>query len=198
MRQRTLGMLFVSLAVLAACGTEGDGDTTTVATAEPEVTTTADSGQDEPVATTSSPADDGATTSVAAGTDGVHAADSDLGSILVDPDGLTLYVFTQDGEGESACYDQCAQTWPPVSADTAISSDLDMAMFGSIERTDGTSQLTVNGMPLYLFASDGAPGDVNGQGVNDIWFVVDADGNMLDAGASGPAGDEDVAFDYDY
>ncbi len=198
MTQRTLGMLFVSLAVLAACGTEGGGDTTTVATAEPEVTSTADSGRDEPVVTTSAPADDGATTSVAAGTDGVHAAASDLGSILVDPDGLTLYVFTQDGDGESACYDQCAETWPPVAAGTAISSDLDMAMFDSIERTDGTSQLTVNGMPLYLFASDGAPGDVNGQGVNDVWFVVDADGNMLDASASGPAGDEDVAFDYDY
>ena len=71
-------------------------------------------------------------------------------------------------------------------------------MFDSIERTDGTSQLTVNGMPLYLLASDTAPGDVNGQGVNDVWFVVDAEGNMLDASAAAPAGDEDVAFDYDY
>lgn len=195
LRTRTLGILLVGLAVLAACGTDDGGASTTVA--EPEVTTTADSGQDQPATTTSAPAEDGAaTTAVAA--DGIRAADSELGSILVDPNGLTLYVFTQDSGGESACYDQCAQTWPPVAADTPISSELDQAMFDSIECTDGTSQLTVNGMPLYLFASDTAPGDVNGQGVNDVWFVVDAEGNMLDASAAAPAGDEDVAFDYDY
>ncbi len=130
--------------------------------------------------------------------DGVHAADTDLGSILVNPDGLTLYVFTADSDGESACNDQCALTWPPVVADTPISTDLDGAMFGSIDRTDGIQQLTVNGMPLYLFASDSAPGDVNGQGVNDVWFVVDADGNMLDASAAAADEEEDVAFDYDY
>ena len=194
---RTLGTLVAGVAVVAACGTEGGGDTTTVATSDTDVTTTADTGQEEP-ATTTAPAEEEGPTTAAETMDGVHAADTDLGSILVDPDGLTLYVFTADSGGESACYDQCAETWPPVAADTAVSPDLDMAMFGSIERTDGTEQLTINGMPLYLFGSDAAPGDVNGQGVNDVWFVVDADGNMLEASAAVPAGDEDVAFDYDY
>ena len=197
MRLRTLGTLVVGIAVVAACGGEGGGDTTTLATTEEEVTTTADAGQEEP-ATTTTAAPDEASTTAAEMMDGIHAADSDLGSILVDPDGLTLYVFTADSDGESACYDDCASTWPPVAADTAISTDLDAAMFGSIERTDGTQQLTVNGMPLYLFASDTAPGDVNGQGVNDVWFVVDADGNMLDASAAAADAEEDVAFDYDY
>jgi predicted lipoprotein with Yx(FWY)xxD motif len=197
MRLRTLGTLVVGIAVVAACGGEGGGDTTTLATTGEEVTTTADAGQEEP-ATTTTAAPDEATTTAAEMMDGIHAADSDLGSILVDPDGLTLYVFTADSDGESACYDECASTWPPVAADTAISTDLDAAMFGSIERTDGTQQLTVNGMPLYLFASDTAPGDVNGQGVNDVWFVVDADGNMVDASAAAADTEEDVAFDYDY
>lgn len=197
MRLRTLGTLVVGIAVVAACGGEGGGDTTTSAATEEEVATTADAGQEEP-ATTTTAAPDEATTTAVEMMDGVHAADTDLGSILVDPDGLTLYVFTADSDGESACYDQCAVTWPPVAADTAISTDLDAAMFGSIERTDGTEQLTVNGMPLYLFASDSAPGDVNGQGVNDVWFVVDADGNMLDASAAAADEEEDVAFDYDY
>lgn len=193
---RTLGTLVVGAALVAACGTEGGGDTTTVATSEPDVTTTADTGQE--ATTTADSVDEETTTTAAAETmDGVHAADSDLGSILVDPDGFTLYVFTQDTGGESVCYDQCADNWPAVSADTAISSDLDAAMFGSTERTDGTSQLTINGMPLYLFAADEAPGDVNGQGANDVWFVVGADGNMMEASAA-PAGEEDVAFDYDY
>jgi predicted lipoprotein with Yx(FWY)xxD motif len=197
LRLRTLGTLVVGIAVVAACGGEGGGDTTTLATTEEEVTTTADAGQEQPATTTTAAPDEG-TTSAAEMMDGVHVADSDLGSILVDPDGLTLYVFTADSDGESACYDQCASSWPPVDADTAISTDLDAAMFGSIERTDGTQQLTVNGMPLYLFASDTAPGDVNGQGVNDVWFVVDGDGNMLDASAAAADTDEDVAFDYDY
>lgn len=202
MRIRTLGILVVGVAMVAACGGGGGGGDTTVAGTEPDVTTTADAGQEEPAATTTTVGDDTSSSTMAETSDGIHAAETDLGSILVDPDGMSLYVFTADADGESACYEQCAQTWPPVAADTPISSDLDTAMFGSIERTDGTEQLTVNGMPVYLFASDSAPGDVNGQGVNDVWFVIDADGNMLEASAATDvvAGDDDgdEPFDYDY
>lgn len=202
MRIRTLGILVVGVAMVAACGGDGGGGDTTVAGTEPDVTTTADAGQEEPAATTTTVGDDTSSSTMAETSDGIHAAETDLGSILVDPDGMSLYVFTADADGESACYEQCAQTWPPVAADTPISSDLDTAMFGSIERTDGTEQLTVNGMPVYLFASDSAPGDVNGQGVNDVWFVIDADGNMLEASAATDvvAGDDDgdEPFDYDY
>jgi predicted lipoprotein with Yx(FWY)xxD motif len=183
------------LAVVAACGTEG-GDDTTVPTEAPEAsTTTADAGQEESATTTTAaPEEDEATTTSAAEMmDGVHASDSDLGSILVDPDGFTLYVFTADSGDESACYDGCAETWPPLLADTAISSDLDASLFGSISRTDGIEQLTINGMPLYLYAPDANPGDTTGQGFNDVWFVVDADGNMIEAAAV-----DDIVIDYDY
>ena len=193
MKMRTLGWLVLGLLVVAACGSEGGDDTTTVATDEPEVTTTADQGEEEPATTTTEAMD--TTTSAAEAMDGIHTAESDLGTILVDPDGFTLYVFTADSEGESACYDDCAQAWPPVTADTPIGSDLDASSFGSIERTDDIEQLTINGMPLYRYSPDENPGDTMGQGVNDVWFVVDADGNMIEAGA---AGEEDVAFDYDY
>lgn len=193
MRLRTLGIFVTALVVLAACGTEdGEGTSTTTV---PEATTTADAGQEDPTTTTAP--DDGTATSAAEMMDGVHAADTDLGSVLVDPDGFTLYIFTVDTGGESACYDDCAATWPSVSADTPISSDLDAAMFGSTERTDGTEQLTVNGMPLYRFTPDAEPGDTNGQGVNDVWFVVDADGNMIEAAAAGST-DETAPPDYDY
>lgn len=194
MKMRTLGLFVLTLFVVAACGAEGGDDTTTVATDEPAVTTTADPGQEEPATTTTEAMD--TTTSAAEAMDGVHAAESDLGTILVDPDGFTLYVFTADSGGESACYDDCAGAWPPVPADTAIGSDLDASLFGSISRTDGIEQLTINGMPLYRYAPDESPGDTNGQGVNDVWFVVDPDGNMMEASASGE--EEDVAFDYDY
>lgn len=201
MKMRTLGPLVATLLVVAACGSEGGDDTTTVATDEPEVTTTADAGQEdsattttEAMVTTTSATD--TSTSGAQAMDGVHATDSDLGTILVDPEGFTLYVFTVDSEGESACYDDCAATWPPVPADTPIGSDLDDSQFGSTTRTDDTEQLTINGMPLYRYSPDENPGDTNGQGVGDVWFVVDPDGNMIEAGAANP--EEDVAFDYDY
>lgn len=192
MRMRTLGILVIAVVVLAACGTEeGEGTTTTTV---PEATTTADAGQEE--TTTTAPAD--ATTSAAEAMDGVHVAETNLGPILVDPDGFTLYIFTVDSGGESACYDECAELWPPVPADTPISPDLDAAMFGSTERTDGTAQLTVNGMPLYLYTPDTNPGDTTGQGFNDVWFVVDVEGNMIEAAAGSSSDEEDAPPDYDY
>lgn len=194
MRWRTLGIFVVAVVALAACGTdEGEGTTTTTA---PEATTSiADPGQEETTTTTA--ATEETTTTAAEAMDGVHVAETSLGPILVDPDGFTLYIFTADSDGESACYDACAELWPPVPADTPIGPDLDEAIFGTIERTDGTSQLTVNGMPLYLYTPDTSPGDTTGQGFNDVWFVVDAEGNTIEAAVSGVS-DEDTPFDYDY
>ena len=141
--------------MLAACGAGDDTGATT--TAGDETTTTSGS---ESMA-------------------GVHTAETDLGTILVDPDGFTLYVFTADQGPESTCYDACADLWPPVPADTEIGSDLDPAMFGSTMRTDGSEQLTVNDQPLYLYTPDQSPGDTTGQGVNNVWFVVDGAGSMI-------------------
>ncbi|HJS72500.1 MAG TPA: hypothetical protein VJ858_07220 [Acidimicrobiia bacterium] len=197
MTKRTLGLLAAILLVLAACGTDDGGGSTTAAT--DDVATTADGGQEEP--TTTAAGDDTPTT--AAAMDGIHTEDTDLGTILVDPEGFTLYIFTpdQDAPGTSVCNDDCAAAWPPVPADTPIGADLDVSIFSAITRDDGSEQLAVNGMPLYLFANDAAPGDVNGQGVNDVWFVVDATGNMIEASASvEPVSDEDddKPTDYDY
>lgn len=198
MKLRTIGLFVLGVALLAACGAEGGDDTTT--TAEPDTTTTtsADVGQEDP--TTTAPEDEDTTTTAAETMDGVHVADTDLGSILVDPEGFTLYIFTADSEGESACYDACADLWPPVPADTPISSELDDSIFGAVPRDDGTEQLAVNGMPLYLYTPDENPGDTTGQGFNDVWFVVDADGNMIEAAAASTnVSDEDEPdYGYDY
>ena len=111
--------------------------------------------------------------------DGVSTTSTDLGTILVDPDGMTVYVFTNDNAGESTCYDSCADNWSAVPGDAAISSDLDGAMFGTTTRTDGTEQLTVGGQPLYTHTPDTAPGDTSGQGVGEVWFVVGTDGAVI-------------------
>jgi predicted lipoprotein with Yx(FWY)xxD motif/uncharacterized cupredoxin-like copper-binding protein len=97
-----------------------------------------------------------------------------LGSYLSDPQGLTLYLFTNDTvPGESACYDDCAQAWPPLTAEGPLAlPGFVEGELGTIERTDGTSQVTYNGIPLYYFARDENPGDVNGQGVGERWYIV--------------------------
>lgn len=111
----------------------------------------------------------------------------ELGEILVGPDGLTLYMFDQDtqGEGASTCYDDCAAAWPPLTVDgTPMAGDGVMADLETLEREDGTMQVIANGWPLYYFASDESPGDTNGQGVNDIWWVLNAEGVPVRATAT--------------
>ena len=106
---------------------------------------------------------------------------SDLGQILTDADGFTVYLFTNDeqGSGASACEGDCIAAWPAVGELTSPSGALDTDLVGSIERSDGTIQATYNGWPLYRFANDAAAGDTNGQGVNDVWWVLDVDGNAV-------------------
>jgi predicted lipoprotein with Yx(FWY)xxD motif len=79
--------------------------------------------------------------------------------ILVDAAGRTLYTFDGDKDGKSACNGACAAAWPPgqATAETARSAD-----FSIIAREDGTDQWTFKGKPLYRFAGDARPGDVNG------------------------------------
>jgi predicted lipoprotein with Yx(FWY)xxD motif len=91
-------------------------------------------------------------------------------------------MFMPDAQGDtSQCNDQCADAWPPLEEIAEVGDGLDQALVGSITRADGTTQGTYNGWPLYYFSGDSAPGDVNGQGVNDVWWVVDATGTPVGA-----------------
>ncbi|MGH2725067.1 MAG: COG4315 family predicted lipoprotein [Actinomycetota bacterium] len=111
----------------------------------------------------------------------VDTAESELGTILTDADGRTLYVFLNDSEGESTCYDDCAQTWPALEAegDLQAGEGVDASLLGTTERQDGALQVTYNAMPLYSFADDAQPGDTNGQGIGDVWFVVSSEGEPI-------------------
>jgi predicted lipoprotein with Yx(FWY)xxD motif len=104
-------------------------------------------------------------------------SDSELGEILTDGSGNTLYLFLPDDQGDSVCSDACAEAWPPFTESGAAGDGVDGGLIGSATRLDGATQVTYNGWPLYHFANDAAPGDTNGQRVNDVWFVVTADGN---------------------
>lgn len=107
---------------------------------------------------------------------------SSLGRIVVDGKGMTTYVFTKDtkGSGKSACAGACASNWPAVTttSDKPSVNGVTGAV-GTITLADGTKQVTVDGMPLYVFAKDTKAGDVNGQGVNKVWYVVGPDGAMV-------------------
>lgn len=112
----------------------------------------------------------------------VETADSDLGTILVDADGKTLYMFIPDEEeGEPTCYEDCAVSWPPLEAtgEPTAGAGLDASLLGTVERTDGSTQVTYNDLTLYRFSGDEAAGDTNGQGLNDVWWVVSAGGEPV-------------------
>jgi predicted lipoprotein with Yx(FWY)xxD motif len=112
----------------------------------------------------------------------VEAATSDLGDILVDADGNTLYMFMPDQEaGEPTCYDDCAESWPALEAsgDLIAGDGVDQAMLGTIGRTDGGEQVTYNDLPLYYFSGDESAGDAKGQGLNDVWWVLSPDGEPV-------------------
>jgi predicted lipoprotein with Yx(FWY)xxD motif len=111
----------------------------------------------------------------------VAVEDSDLGQIVVDAEGQTLYVFLVDESAESTCYDDCEANWPPltVEGDPVAGEGVDGSLLGTTERKDGTTQVTLDGHPLYHFAADETPDDMNGQGVGEVWYVVSPEGAAI-------------------
>ncbi len=102
------------------------------------------------------------------------------GSILADGAGNTLYFFTQDADGSSACTGGCLDNWPVFYNESLyLSAGLDPDDFGSIDRGNGIMQTTYKGWPLYYFADDNEAGDVNGEGVIDKWFVAKPDYTIM-------------------
>ena len=122
----------------------------------------------------------GSSSSSAAGAT-LKTADSDLGTVVVDSTGMTVYVVDKDqpGSGKSSCSGDCLTKWPAVVADGQPRADGVDGDLGTITRDDGTKQVTLNGSPLYLFVGDSSPGDVTGQAVGGVWWVVGADGTKI-------------------
>ncbi len=98
---------------------------------------------------------------------------------LVDEEGRSLYLFTLDDSRTSSCTGPCAETWPPLLGDPVAGEGVDQDLLGNAERAGGAIQVTYAGRPLYTYTADVAPGDVNGHGFNDVWFLVRPDGDAL-------------------
>jgi len=104
------------------------------------------------------------------------SADLSIGQVLISEENLTLYTFENDrndtdgdGLGDSDCNGGCADTWPPL---LAASTSQASGEFSIINRDDDSLQWAFKGLPLYKFNTDAAQGDINGEGINDIWFVA--------------------------
>jgi predicted lipoprotein with Yx(FWY)xxD motif len=92
---------------------------------------------------------------------------------LTDAKGMTLYYFTLDTNGQSACYGDCAKAWPIFYAPTiTVPETLDPGDFGTITRTDNTKETTYKGWPLYYWVDDKSPGDLLGEGVHNVWYIL--------------------------
>jgi predicted lipoprotein with Yx(FWY)xxD motif len=111
----------------------------------------------------------------------------DLGKAVVDGNGRTVYVFDNDVQGKSNCDGDCAAKWPPVAAGTGTPQldGVDASLVGTTTRKDGSKQLTLGGLPLYLFAKDSKAGDAKGQAVGGVWWVVGPDGKKITTQPSG-------------
>lgn len=109
----------------------------------------------------------------------LSTASTDLGQLVVDGSGMTVYYFTADtpGSGESACTGDCLTAWPPVHpTGSAPVVDGVTGEVATITGADGEAQVTIDGRPVYTFAGDTAAGDTAGQGVDDAWFAVAPEG----------------------
>ncbi|HEX9099691.1 MAG TPA: hypothetical protein VF956_09425 [Candidatus Dormibacteraeota bacterium] len=153
-------LLIAAALLFAACGSS----TSSTASASPSTSPAA------------SPAATGATIAV--------ATNSKLGQILVDGKGMTLYLFVADTGTSSTCYTSCAQIWPPVltSGPPQAGAGATASLLGTTTRTDGTTEVTYAGHPLYYFVQDKQPGDATGQGVNGfggLWWVLTPSGAAM-------------------
>jgi predicted lipoprotein with Yx(FWY)xxD motif len=170
---------FAVMAIAAACSSSGGGAATTAPSAAAPSASASE-------AAPSASASEGASPSASAAAGGaveLKLATGTLGKFLTDGTGKTLYMFTPDEGGTPTCYDQCAASWPALTAsaatDVTTGDGLDASKIKLVDRTDGTKQVVYGEYPLYYFAKDAAAGDTNGQGLNSKWYVVGDDGEPI-------------------
>jgi predicted lipoprotein with Yx(FWY)xxD motif len=141
-------------------------------------------GGTSPTTAASSPSPSPAASPAAAGVTIAVATNTKLGQILVDGQGMTVYLFVVDTGTTSTCYTSCAALWPPVVTTGApqAGAGATASLLGTTTRTDGKIEVTYAGHPLYYFIQDKAVGDTTGQGVNGfggLWWVLSPAGAAI-------------------
>jgi predicted lipoprotein with Yx(FWY)xxD motif len=163
---------FAVAALLSGCA--GGGGSTTTAPSSAAATSAPASS----VPASSAPA--------SAAASELKVADSKVGQIVVDGKGMSVYYYTKDTKdsGTSSCTGGCLTAWPPVfTTATTPSVEGVTGTLGTITTPDGKKQVTINGMPIYYYAKDKAAGDITGQDVNKVWYLVAPSGEMITTAA---------------
>ncbi|WP_405361346.1 hypothetical protein OG535_24945 [Kitasatospora sp. NBC_00085] len=188
MRHPSLAATAATVALLAAvCSGCSSSTSSTSTSSAPATASASPSASASASASTSASASASASTSATAGaaTVKVVATGGNLGSILVDGQGRTLYLFEADTSSQSTCSGACAAAWPPFTT-TGAATAVDGAtagLLGTTKRADGATQVTYNGHPLYYYAGDAKPGDTTGQDLNQFgagWYVLNAAGEKVE------------------
>ena len=114
----------------------------------------------------------------------------DLGAVIADGRGMTLYHLKTEVNGSIACTGSCASVWPPLLVPSGSASPTEGAgatgRLGTVTRPDGGVQVTYDGLPLYRYSGDTSAGQANGQGIQGVWFAITPSGEL--AGASSGSG----------
>lgn len=170
----------IAAMLIAGCGGGSSSSSTTSteasepAPAETEAATEEKPAKEEAAA---QPAAEGEPTPISLG------EATGVGQVLVDSEGMTLYYFQKDqkGSGKSKCEGACAEAWPPLitESEPEAMQGVKAAMLGTIEREDGTTQVTYAGWPLYTFVEDQKPGEDNGtdsKAFGASWYPLHSNG----------------------
>jgi predicted lipoprotein with Yx(FWY)xxD motif len=184
----------IAALVVAGCG-GGSGSTSSEASSETSSGKSAEAGAKEAASkpVTAPPNAEEGTTFVSLGNV------AGLGLVLVDSKGMTLYDFHKDKGTTSTCYGECATAWPPLLTEGAPqpSNGASAAKLGTIERKDGSMQVTYDGHPLYGFIGDKKPGEANGNDTTAFgaqWYALEGSGEEPeDSGSSDESSDDSGA-----
>jgi predicted lipoprotein with Yx(FWY)xxD motif len=166
--RRTLPVAVVGSAAalaLAACGSSSNAGASAASNSSSSITTAA------------------AATSIAL----KSVSTPTFGTVLEDSAGRALYRYTADSAGHSTCTGACATAWPPllVPSGASVADPTGVTGLGTITRADGTKQVAIQGVPLYTFSGD-SPGHIEGNGVEQTWFVASVSGGKLAGTTSAP------------
>jgi predicted lipoprotein with Yx(FWY)xxD motif len=195
-------LALLAVLVIAGCGGGSGSSSATTSEPEPASTTTESESTTETAAApegSESPAEpkEAAAAEKPAAAGGATTAGvvnvtntGDLGEVIVDSKGMTLYDFHKDKGTTSSCYGACAEAWPPLltSGKPKAMGGAEASLLGTTKRKDGTVQVTYSGHPLYGFVEDKKPGETNGNDVTAFgaeWYALEPNGEEPDDDDSG-------------
>jgi predicted lipoprotein with Yx(FWY)xxD motif len=113
-----------------------------------------------------------------------------VGKVIVTGSGRTLYLFEKDKHGKSSCSGACASEWPPLltKGKPKAGSGAQASKLGTTKRSDGTTQVTYGGHPVYTYIGDNKAGVANGQGLEAFgaeWYALTPNGKKTEKGEKG-------------